>query len=100
MRRSQSPSVISMEKLMEVDIVPKVWIPIKFLVPTVRRATAIHVTPKDMDQTVLDLLRDVSKVHVVAAASRALDLEVAAVVLVEALEGLDKQEIDGELIEK
>ena len=83
---------------MEVDIIPKVRVPIKFLVPTVCRTTTVHITSKDVDKAMLNLLGHLGEIHVIATTSRALDLEVAPVVLVEALEGLDEQEVDSELI--
>lgn len=98
MRRSQPPAIISMEELVEENVISKVGVTIEFLVPTVRRTPAVHVASKDVNETMLDLFSDLGEVHVVAAASRALDLEVAAVVLVEALKGLDEQEVDGELV--
>lgn len=41
----------------------------------------------------MNLLGDIGEVHVLPAASRTLDFQVVSVVLVEALEGLDEEEI-------
>lgn len=65
-------------------------------IPTIGRPLTLDVTAKDMDDTMLDLLGNVRKAHVITAASWAFHLEVIAVVLIEALQAFDEQEVDGE----
>lgn len=82
--------------LVEVNIVPKMGVPIQLGIPAIHRPTAILVPGKDVNQAVLNLLGAPGEVEVVATADRTLDLECLAVILVEALERLDEEEIDGE----
>jgi hypothetical protein len=97
MRRSQTATVIAVEKLVEPNIVPKMWVRVELLVPSVGRTTTIHIAPEDVNESVLDLLGDLGKIHIVAAACWAFYFEITAVVLVEALQGLDQQKVDREL---
>lgn len=63
-------------------------------VAAIRRASSLDIAPKDVDDAVLDFLRDFGEVHVFTATGGALDLEVIAVILVKPLQTLDEQEID------
>lgn len=78
---------------MEPDIVSEVRVSIKLGVPSISRPPAIHVPSKDVDDAMLDLLRNFAKVHVVAASRGTLHLKFRAIVLVEPLEGFDQKEI-------
>jgi hypothetical protein len=70
------------------------WVEVQLVIAAVRRAAVLAVPREDVDDAVLDLLRDAEQVHVLARARRALDLDLVAVVLVEALQALDEQEVD------
>ena len=65
-------------------------------ITTIRRPLPVRTTLEDANVAILDILRNVREVHHLAGAGRALDLQAAAVVLVEALEGLDEEEVDGQ----
>lgn len=69
---------------------------IKLDIPTIGSPFTLDIATKDMDDTMLDLLGDVGKVHVIAAAGGTFDLEFVSVVLVEALEGFDEEEVDSQ----
>ena len=98
---------VAVEELVQHDEVAEVRVEVELRHAAVACAAACVVLREDGDQAVLQLLGDVAgdavsanalhkhtaggspKVHEVAAARRALDLEVLAVVLVEALKRLD-----------
>jgi hypothetical protein len=82
-----------MEELVEPHVVAEVGIIIQLVVTPVSGPATFHVAPKDMNDSVLDLLRNRDEIHVHAASRRALDLKVVTVVLVEPLQALDEQEI-------
>lgn len=82
--------------LIKPHIISKVRIEVQPLVPSVRRPPPAHVSPKDMYNPMLDLLRNICEVHVVPGAGRTLHLEVVAVVLVETLQRLNEEEINRE----
>jgi hypothetical protein len=69
------------------------WVEVQLVIAAVRRAAVLAVPREDVDDAVLDLLCDAEQVHVLARARRALDLDLVAVVLVEALQALDEQEV-------
>lgn len=49
-------------------------IEVELRVATVRGAPAVHVATKDVDDTMLDLLSDANKVHIVTASRGTFDL--------------------------
>ena len=65
-------------------------------VSAIGSAPTAAVAAKDVYDAVLQFFSNVRKVHLVAASSRALDLQLVTVVLVEALETLDEEEVDSE----
>ena len=69
---------------------------VQHLVPPIRRTPPAAIAPKDMDDAVLQFFGDVREVHVVPAVRGTLDLELVAVVLIEALETFDEEEVDGQ----
>ena len=81
---------------MEPHVVTEMWIVIEFRIIAIGGASTLHITPKDMDDAVLQFFGDVREVHVVPAVGGTLDLELVAVVLVEALETFDEEEVDGQ----
>lgn len=66
------------------------------MMTTVSRSPSIYVSCEDMDNAMLNFLRDSSQVHVISAASRAFDLELVTIELMEPLKTLDQQEIHGQ----
>ena len=80
--------------LMEPDVIPKVRVTIQLGVPSIRGTPALCVAPKDVDDPVLDLFRDLDEVHVITTSSWTLDLQFIAVVLVEPLQALYQEEVD------
>lgn len=71
-------------------------IAVQLHVSTIRRALALTVAPKDMYDTVLNLLGNIRKVHVVTAAGWAFHLALVTVVLIETLKTLDKDKVHSE----
>ena len=63
---------------------------------TIGSTLAFRVASENMDDTVLNLFGDVGKVHVFTTSSRAFNLDFVSIVLVETLQALNQQEVDGE----
>lgn len=93
MRRTNSLPAVAMKVLVEQHKVAEVRVLIHLRIATVCRTVAFRVAGEDADDTSMNLLGDIGEVHVLPAASRTLDFQVVSVVLVEALEGLDEEEI-------
>lgn len=102
---------VSETDLVEVDIVAEVRVPVELWVASVDGTSAVLVPAEDVDQAVLDLLGASRKVHVlqvsgkpylaherahVATAGWALDLQILPIVLVESLQTLNEEQVDGE----
>jgi L-rhamnose isomerase len=100
MRGPQPSSIITVEELVEEHIVPKVRVTIKLFVSTIGRAAALYIASKDVNEPMLNLIGNLGEVHVVAATSGALNLQIAAIVLVEPLQRLNQQEVYGQLIKR
>lgn len=79
---------------MEPDVVSEVWVAVKLGVPTVRGTPTLCIATENVDDPVLDLFCDLNEVHVITAASWALDLQLITVVLIEPLQTLNQEEID------
>ena len=69
-----------------MDVVPEMLIMVHLLVRSVRCTTSVAIPSEDVDNTMLDLLRYCTEIHVITTTRRAFDLEVITVVLVEPLE--------------
>jgi len=82
-----------MEKFVKEHVIPEMGVTIELRVSTIRGSASIHILSKYVDNAVLDLLRNLVQWHRVTAPSGALDLEVVPIVLVEALQRLDKEEV-------
>jgi hypothetical protein len=85
-----------------------VGIVIEYIVPPIGGPSAIHVAPKYVNNTVLDLLSNFDQVHILPASCRAFnlsatefsmgryadvvgtDLDIVTIVLVEPLQALDQ----------
>lgn len=96
MTRSQSSSVIPMEKLVEMNVILEMGISVKLGITTVHCSSTMFVSGEDMDKTMLNFFCRAGEGHVVSASCRTFDSETIAVILVESLERLDEQKIDGE----
>ena len=72
--------------LEELYVVPEMLIMVHLLVRSVCRTTSVAIPSEDVDNTMLDLLRYCTEIHVITTTRRAFDLEVITVVLVEPLE--------------
>lgn len=81
MRGAESLAAVGVEELVEGNIVSEVGILVELLAAAVDGAVALVVASKEVDHSVLELVRHVCEVHLVAAPGRTLDLEVVAVVL-------------------
>ena len=71
MRRSQSSSVITVEELVEVDIVSEVRVSVQLGVTAIDRSSTVLVSAEDVNDSVLDLLGHTGKVHVLRHVSLA-----------------------------
>lgn len=72
-RSSETGSIISMEELVEPNIVPEVWIPIQLSGAPVRSSSAIHIFCENMDDSVLNFLGNLVQRHEVSTIGWALD---------------------------
>lgn len=80
----------------EPDIITEMWITVQFRIATISRSSSLNIAPKDVDDTVLNLLRNFDEVHVFATACRAFDLKVIPIILIKSLKTFDEQEVDSE----
>ena len=62
-RCSQSPSVVSVEELVEMDVVPEMRISVQLGVSTIDGTSTMFVSAKEMDESMLDLFGTTSQVH-------------------------------------
>src|SRR5260370_39859544 len=95
MRGSEATAGVAMKVLVKKNVVAKVWIVLEPVIVTARGAPAMRVGEKQSRQAAFQLDGHVVDGHVVARASRALDLELVSVVVVELLERLDDDKIHG-----
>src|SRR5687767_11043943 len=95
-RGAQAAARVAVKELVEPEVVLPVLIIVEQVVAAVAAPAPIRVARKHVLQAVLDLLRYLAQVHVVAAASRALHLELGPVKEVEPLERLDEQKVDAQ----
>lgn len=70
-----SMKITSFAYLVELDVVFEMNIQIQPLTAAVCSTETIAITAKDMDNAVLDLLRNFTQVHVVTAAGWTFDLQ-------------------------
>jgi hypothetical protein len=61
--------------LIEPHIIAEVRVPIQLRIPAIGGSSAFHITTKNMDNAVLNLLRDTDQVGIVPTACRAFDLD-------------------------
>jgi hypothetical protein len=64
MRCTQSSTVVSVEELVEVDIVSEMRVSVQLGVTAVDSSSTMFVSAEEVDQSVLDLLGTSGKVHV------------------------------------
>lgn len=88
---SKASASVGLEELVEENIVLKVGVKVELVIVTVEGSLSSLILSKDVNETMLNLLSNLGKVHVVAGASGALDLETVSVVQVVSLEGLNEQ---------
>src|SRR5258708_27615536 len=83
-----------MEVFMEWDVVAEVRVSLQALVRAKDRAAAMSVTQEDARQPLRQLIGHFAQGDQLPRSRRALDLEIVAVVTVEAAEALDQEEVD------
>lgn len=66
---------------------------VKLGIAAVRRSPSLHVATENVDDAMLNLLGDTNKIHIIATAGGALNLEVVTVVLVESLQTFNEEEV-------
>jgi hypothetical protein len=71
--------------LIEPNVVAEVRVVVELNVAAICSTLTLKIAAKDVNDAMLDLLGNVRKVHVVAAASRTLYLNLVAIVLIESL---------------
>lgn len=82
-----------MEELVKEHVIPEMGVTIELRVSTIRSSATIHILSKYVNNAMLDLFRNLIQRHRVTTPSGALDLEVVPIVLVEALQRLNKEEV-------
>ncbi len=92
MRSSKTSPIVSVEELVEPDIILEVGIAIELDATSVRGTATVRILRKYVDCAMLDLFRDPEKIHLFSATRWALNLEFGTVELMEALERLDEEE--------
>lgn len=74
-------------------IVSEMRVTIKLCVSTICGSTAFYVSSEDVNNSMLYLFRYCAEVHIVTTSSRAFDLKIVSIVLIEPLERLDEKEV-------
>lgn len=93
---TQSSAIIPMEEFVEVNVILEMGVSVKLGVTTVHCPSTMLVPGEDMDKAMLNFFCRTGEGHVVPAPCRTLDSEAIAIILVEPLERLDEQKVDGE----
>ena len=93
-RRTQTTTRVSIKELVKPEVIPPVGVEVKHIIPPVDTPPAIITPGKKMLQPVLDLLRNMSQMHVLARSHRTLDLQILPKEEIKPLQGLNQQEID------
>jgi len=83
MRSTEASSVVTVEELIEPDVITPVGVVVEHINSSIAGAAPVIVARKDMLEAVLELFRNLAEVHVIAGALGALNLERAAVEHVE-----------------
>jgi len=83
-----------MEELMEPKVVTPVRVEVKFVVTSIAGTTPVVSTSKDVLEAVLELLSNVTKMHVIPRARGTFYFEGLSVEHVKAQERFNKEEID------
>jgi hypothetical protein len=60
---AQTTAGVTIEKLIEPDVIPPMWIMVDHVIATVDGTSAILITNKQMSQSVLDLFGYMSEMH-------------------------------------
>src|SRR6266567_8627154 len=92
--RAQPRPVVSVEVLVEQEVIAPVGIGLELLGPTVDGPPTALIAKEQAAQPVRDLLGNLEEVHLVARTGRAFNLEAVAVVQIEAQERPDEHDVD------
>ena len=100
--------------LVEPHVIPEVGIVVELRIAAISGTLAFHIAAEDVDNTVLYLLSNLHQVHIITAPLGAFDLsgcgqhhvrnvegvktclKLIAIELVESLQALDEEEVDGQ----
>ena len=66
---TQSSTVISVEELVEVDVIPEMGISVQFGVTTIDGSSTMFVSTEEMDESMLDLFGTSSEIHELSVSS-------------------------------
>ena len=69
MRCTQSSSVVSVEELVEVDVIPEMGISVQFGVTTIDGSSTMFVSTEEMDESMLNLFGTSSEIHELSVSS-------------------------------
>ena len=75
---------VCMEELVEPEVIAPIRIKIEFVIASVTCSAPVITTGENMLKAVLELLRDVAKVHIFPRTLRAFNLEGVAIEHIEA----------------
>src|SRR5215470_4961727 len=91
---ADAPACVAIKIFVEVDVVAKLFVLLKFRVERIYRPRAGRILEKYPGEAVNQFLGDLIKGEILARASGTLDLEVIPVIVMELLQRLDDQEVD------
>src|SRR5689334_13673865 len=87
-------AVITMEIFMKGNIVTPVWVALECFIPTKNWSTSMCVSQKDIDETMRNLVRDLTQGDFVARMGGIFHQEIVAIVMMKLLNRFDDQIVD------
>jgi hypothetical protein len=87
---------VCVEELVEPKIFAPIGIEIELIATSIACSSPVIAAGEDMLKTVLELLGDMTKVHIFSRTLGAFNSEGVTIEHIEAQEGLDKQEVHAE----
>lgn len=95
MAGSESRTVVTVEELIEQDMLAEIRIGLEFFRVAKHRAASFFVFQENTRKPTRYLLRNFPQIHHNAGTSRTLDLQIVAVIMMEFLQRFDQKVVDG-----
>jgi hypothetical protein len=100
MRCTQSSTIVTVEELVEMDVIPEMGVSVEFGVTTIDSSSTMFISAEEVNESMLDFLGTSSEIHelvvslslyvilkaYITTAGRTFNLKVLTVVLVESLQ--------------